>query len=57
MYSKFTYQEYFLKNNAQLQVSKIKKLWVFEFWASKRMKYLFSYTKMKQQNPIKTFKI
>ena len=30
------------KENAQLQVQKIKKLWVVEFWASKIMKYVFS---------------
>ena len=30
------------KKKAQIQVQKIKKLWVFEFWAPTIMKYLFS---------------
>ena len=38
-YSKNIYKQYFLKNNAQLQVQKSKKLWIVEFGASKIMKY------------------
>ena len=57
MYSKKIHKTYFLKHNAQLQVQKIKKSSIVEFWASRIMKSGFSYTKMKQRNPIKTFKI
>ena len=46
VYSKFTI---FYKNNARLQVQKINKSSIFEFWAFKIMKYWFCYTKMKQR--------
>ena len=46
-------KKHFLKNNAQWQARKSRNYGLFEFWASKIMKYRFSYTKMKQTNPSK----